>query len=371
MSAPTSSGRLAYMVEPGRLELREYPFPELGDGALLVRTLAAGVCGSELHMFAGRHPLQSMVMGHEIVAEVTEHGNRTHDSAGVLLAAGDRVSIVYYLTCDACPACARGEFELCWNAYRNWSQSPDVHPHFTGTHATHYYVDPKQWLFRVPDNVPDLIAASANCGLSQVWAGIERAAIRAGERIVIQGAGGLGLYATAIAKERGATVIVVDSVDSRLRSAAAFGADAVISMEELPTVDARIARVQELTDGEGADVGFEVAGVPAAVSEGIELVRPGGRYIEIGNVTPGPEIALDIGRLTRRSVSIIPVIRYKPWILREALAFLSRNVDRLPLDRVVDRAYPLEGLEDALRDAEARRVTRPVVTFGHTTATST
>jgi threonine dehydrogenase-like Zn-dependent dehydrogenase len=362
MLRDVETGRLAYMVEPGRLELREYAFPELPDGALLVRTLAAGVCGSELHMFAGRHPLRSMVMGHEIVAEVTEHSRRTHDSAGAPLAVGDRVSIVYYLTCEACAACARGEFELCHNGYRNWSRSPDVPPHFTGTHATHYYVDPKQWLFRVPDDVPDLVAASANCGLSQVWAGIDRAALRAGERIVIQGAGGLGLYATAIAKERGATVIVIDGVDSRLRSAEAFGADAVVSMGDLPTVEARIARVQELTGGEGADVGFEVAGVPAAVSEGIELVRPGGRYIEIGNVTPGPEIALDIGRLTRRAVSIIPVIRYKPWMLREALEFLSRNVDRLPLDRLLDRAYPLDRLEEALRDSEARTVTRAVVT---------
>jgi threonine dehydrogenase-like Zn-dependent dehydrogenase len=69
MSAET--GRVAYMVEPGRLEIREYELPDLPDGALLVRTRAAGVCGSELHMFAGHHPLKSMVMGHEIIAEVT------------------------------------------------------------------------------------------------------------------------------------------------------------------------------------------------------------------------------------------------------------------------------------------------------------
>ena len=361
MTAET--GRVAYMVEPGRLEIREYELPELPDGALLVRTRAAGVCGSELHMFAGHHPLKSMVMGHEIIAEVTERGRRSHDSAGEPLDVGDRVSIVYFLTCESCRACARGEFELCENAYRNWSRSPDVAPHFTGTHGTHYYVDPRQWLFKVPDNVPDLVGASANCGLTQVWAGIERAQLRPGESLVIQGAGGLGLYATAIAKERGAHVIVVDAVESRLASATAFGADAVVSMAELDSVPARVARVQELTGGEGADVGLEVAGVPDAVTEGIQLLRSGGRYIEIGNVTPGPEISLDIGGLTRRAVAIIPVIRYKPWMLREALQFLSRNVDRLPLDRLLDAQYPLDRLGDALEDAKARRVTRPVLTF--------
>jgi L-iditol 2-dehydrogenase len=361
MSAET--GRVAYMAEPGRLEIREYELPELPDGALLVRTRAAGVCGSELHMFAGHHPLKSMVMGHEIIADVTERSRRSRDSAGEPLDVGDRVSIVYYLTCASCRACARGEFELCENAYRNWSQSPDVAPHFTGTHGTHYYVDPKQWLFKVPDNVPDLVGASANCGLTQVWAGVERAQLRPGESLVIQGAGGLGLYATAIAKERGARVIVVDVVESRLASATAFGADAVVSMAELDSVAARVERVRELTGGEGADVGFEVAGVPGAVTEGIQLVRNGGRYIEIGNVTPGAEIGLDIGGLTRRAVSIIPVIRYKPWMLREALRFLSRNIDRLPLDRLPDAQYPLDRLGEALEDAAARRVTRPVLTF--------
>ena len=356
-------GRLAFMVEPGTLEFREYELPELPEGALLLRTRAAGVCGSELHMWAGHHPLKSMVLGHEIIGEVTEHSRRSHDSAGERLAVGDRVSVVYYLTCDACRACARGEFELCENAYRNWGQSPDLSPHFTGTHGTHYYVDPKQWLFKVPDNVPDLIGASANCGLSQVWAGIERAQLRAGETLVIQGAGGLGLYATAIAKDRGARVIVVDAVDSRLESATAFGADDVVSMGQYETPEARAARVKELTGGEGADVGLEVAGVPAAVVEGIKLLRIGARYIEIGNVTPGPEISLDIGSLTRQAVSIIPVIRYKPWMLRDSLQFLSRNVDRLPLERLLDAQYPLDRLEDALRDAGERKVTRPVLTF--------
>jgi threonine dehydrogenase-like Zn-dependent dehydrogenase len=361
MSAGT--GRVAYMVEPGRLEFREYELPELPDGALLLRTRAAGVCGSELHMWAGHHPLRSMAMGHEIIGEVTERSRRAHDSAGEPLEPGDRVSVAFFLTCEACRPCARGEFELCVNAYRNWSRSPDEPPHFTGTHATHYYVDPKQWLFKVPDDVPDLIAASANCGLSQVWAGVERAGLRPGESIVIQGAGGLGLYATAVAKERGAQVIVVDAVASRLRTASAFGADAVVSMAEIETVEDRVARVRELTGGEGADVVLEVAGVPAAVTEGLQLVRAGGRYIEIGNVTPGPEIALDIGGLTRRAVSIIPVIRYKPWMLREALAFLSRNVDRLPLGELLDARYPLDRLGEALEDAAARRVTRPVITF--------
>ena len=232
------------------------------DGAVLLRVLAAGVCGSELHTFNGHHPMRSGVLGHEMIGEVTDRVRRETDSAGRPIAPGDRVTAPFFLTCMACPACGRGELNLCHHVYDIWHQHPDLFPHFTGTHASHYYVSPSQFLFRVPDEVPDTVAASANCGLSQVWAGVARAELRAGEHLVVQGAGGLGLYATAVAKERGATVTVIDGVAQRLRTAEAFGADHVISMEDLPDAADRSERVRELTGGEGADCVMEVAGSP-------------------------------------------------------------------------------------------------------------
>ena len=356
-----ATGRLNFMPEPGRLELREYELPEVHDGAVLLRVLAAGVCGSELHTFNGHHPMRSGVLGHEMIGEVTDRVRRETDSAGRPIAPGDRVTAPFFLTCMACPACGRGELNLCHHVYDIWHQHPDLFPHFTGTHASHYYVSPSQFLFRVPDEVPDTVAASANCGLSQVWAGVARAELRAGEHLVVQGAGGLGLYATAVAKERGATVTVIDGVAQRLRTAEAFGADHVISMQDLPDAADRAARVRELTGGEGADCVMEVAGVPAAFAEALELVRIGGRIVEIGNVTPGTTQPFDVSALTRRAIRIIPVIRYLPWELDEALGFLARNVGRLPFAELLDRAYPLDGLEDALRDSQARRVNRAVI----------
>ena len=361
-TAPT--GRVTFMPEPGRLELREYRLPEtreLPDGALLVRTLAAGVCGTELHIFSGRHPLKSNVMGHEIVAEVTARRRRTHDSAGALLHDGDRVSAPYFLTCSECPACVRGQTNLCQNAYRNWAKHPDEEPHFTGTHGTHYFIDPKQWIFKVPDNVPTTVAASANCGLSQMWEGIDRAKLRAGERVVIQGAGGLGLYATAIAKERGASVMVIDSVPRRLTAAANFGADITVNFAAPSDGLDQSAQVAEWTNGEGADLVLGVAGVPAAFTAGLAMLRNGGRYIEIGNVTPGATVPVDIGSLTRRQISIIPVLRYRPRALHEALHFLARTVDRLPFDELNDAHYPIDGLQQALEDSAARKINRAVL----------
>jgi threonine dehydrogenase-like Zn-dependent dehydrogenase len=358
-----ATGRLAYMPEPGRLEFRDYELPDVAEGAVLLRTVAAGVCGSELHVWGGHHPMKEGVLGHETVGEVTDRCRRATDSAGVPLAEGDRVTAPFFQTCLRCPACSRGELNLCHHAYDVWYQHPDLFPHFVGTHSTHYYVSPTQWLYHVPENVPSAIAASTNCGLTQVWAGIEQAGLRPGEHLVVQGAGGLGLYAIAVAKERGITVSVIDSVPGRLETAAAFGADVCISMSEHASVEERVELVQSLTGGEGADCVLEVAGVPAAFAEALALVRKGGRVVEIGNVTPGTTQPFDIGDLTRRSIRIIPVIRYQPWQLKEALDFLSRNVDRVPFASLLDAEYPLERLEEALEDSMARTVNRAVVVF--------
>jgi threonine dehydrogenase-like Zn-dependent dehydrogenase len=350
-------GTVAYMPRPGSVEFRDYELPSPEPGALLVETAAAGVCGSDLHMWEDRHPLKSIVLGHEMVGRVTDPSSRPTDSAGHPLREGDLVSVVYFAYCQHCRACARGQTHLCENGYVQWTQSPDDFPHFTGTFGTHYYVSRNHSLFKVPDNVPALVAVSAGCALAQASAGVYRARVKAGDTVVIQGAGGLGLWATARAKERGARVIVIDAVERRLEAAAAFGADEVISFTDCPGPADRVNRVRELTDG-GADTALELTGVPAAVLEGVEMVRTGATYVVIGNVMPGRTIDLDIGSLTRRSVTIHPVIRYHQKILQDSLGFLSRNMGRLPFDQLVDATYPLRDVVRALDDSKARKVNR-------------
>ncbi len=350
-------GTVAYMPQPGKIEFREYELPTPEPGGLLVDTVAAGVCGSDLHMWEDRHPLKSIVLGHEMVGRVVDPTSRPTDSAGTPLKPGDLVSIVYFAFCGHCRACARGQTHLCENGYNQWTQSPDDFPHFTGTFGTHFYVSPMHSLFKVPDNVPPLVAVSAGCALAQASAGVHRARITAGDTVVVQGAGGLGLWATARAKERGARVIVLDAVQKRLDAAKAFGADETVSFNEYPEAADRIARVLELTDG-GSDTAIELTGIPDAVLEGIEMVRTGATYIVIGNVMPGRTIPLDIGSLTRRSVTIHPVIRYHQKILQDSLQFLSRNMGKLPFDKIVDATYPLSDVLEALEDSRTHKVNR-------------
>lgn len=355
-----TTGKVAVMVEPLQLNYQEYQIPTPNPGALIVKVTRTNVCGSELHIWRGHHPsIKRGVLGHEMIGTIHELGEGvTTDYAGNHVQVGDRVVSTYFLTCKKCSPCQEGIFHLCDNAYAFWTKQPEIEPHFHGTFATHYYIHENQYFYKVPDNVPDIAAASANCALSQVYFGIEEAELQHNQTLVIQGAGGLGLYAAAIAKEKGAKVIVIDSVKSRLEMAKKFGADDVIDMNEYPTTEVRERAIKELTNGKGADIGMELAGVPAAFSEGIHLIRPGGKYVTIGNVSVGQFVEFDPGLLTRKSIRIIPIVRYNPWYLRKSLEFLSSTIDKYSYEQLLDAEFTLDQIQLALDKSAAREVTR-------------
>jgi len=356
-------GKLAALVAPKEVIVKEFELPKPGPGEMLVKVRRANVCGSELHIWRWLHPaIKKSAMGHEMVGEIYELGEGVEtDYAGNKVEKGDRIVAPYYVTCQKCSACLRGNFNLCKNGYMYWSQEPENYPHFFGAFATHYFVHSNQYFYKVPDGVPDQVVAGANCALSQVIFGIDKSGLTSGETFLIQGAGGLGLNACAVAKERGATVIVIDGIKERLKMARAFGADYVISMEEYSTLDSRLKMVNELTDGEGVDVALEVTGVPDAFTEGLEMIRPAGRYVCIGNVSLDLKTEFSPGMIVRKCLNIIGVVRYNPWYLYKALKFLERNHHKLPYDQLTDKEYSLEEVNQALINSENRSVARAVI----------
>ena len=151
--------------------------------------------------------------------------------------------------------------------------SSDEWPHFRGTFGDYHYLFPGHTVIKTPPELSDELVAGVNCAMTQVYGGLDMGGGGIGEYVVIQGAGGLGLYATAIARERGAgKIIVIDGVQERLDLAAEFGADELVDMRELTTPEQRIARVKELTDGWGGEVVVEVVGYPSVVEEGLKMV---------------------------------------------------------------------------------------------------
>jgi threonine dehydrogenase-like Zn-dependent dehydrogenase len=237
--------------------------------------------------------------------------------------------------------------------------SCDVWPHFKGTFGDYFYLYPNHTVFKVPDDLPDELVVGVNCAMAQVTCGWELAGLAVGEQVVIQGAGGLGLYAIAVARERGAgRIIVVDGVSERLEVASMFGADAFVDLRDLPQPEQRIKRVRELTDGWGADVVMELAGFPQVTQEGVQMVGPGGRYVEIGNISPGLTYPADPAHWVVQNITVIGNNHYSRRHLRDALDLLHRTRHKYPFDRIVSHKFPLTEINEVMAAQNEGHITR-------------
>ena len=361
----SKTGRMVIYEGVGRpFRLAEYPVPEPGPGAALVRISLANVCGSDLHVWRGDGKAFPMALprnqGHEGTGRIAALGEGvTADSRGVPLAVGDRVVFSNFFPCGRCRACIKGRDWLCPLRKAEMSRSCDDWPHFRGTFGEYYYLFPHHTVLKVPDDLPDPLLPGVNCAMSQVFCGWEVAGIESGDSVVIQGAGGLGLYAIAVAREHGAgQIIVIDGVPERLALAEAFGADELIDIRELPTPERRIARVKELTGGWGADAAMEVAGFVQTVEEGIQMMGQGGRYVEIGNATAGYTYAADPEVWVHGNITIYGNNNYGRRHLAGALDLLRRTRHKYPYERIASRTFPLEQVNEVMAAQDRGEVTR-------------
>jgi threonine dehydrogenase-like Zn-dependent dehydrogenase len=234
-------------------------------------------------------------------------------------------------------------------------------PFYVGGFGDYFVLPPGALLYTVPDTLPDEVVAGANCALSQVMHSLDRGGLTFGETVVVQGAGGLGLYATALAKARGArTVVVVDAVAERLELARELGADATIDITAETDERARVKKVYALTDG-GADVVVELVGSPAVVDEGIRMLGRFGRYLSVGNINAKRTYEADPSRLTMTNKSVIGVSLYEPSALGKSLRFLESAHDRLPKRFTDTTVFPLDAINDAFRAADSREVVRAAI----------
>jgi threonine dehydrogenase-like Zn-dependent dehydrogenase len=350
-------GQIAVLRQSrGPWDFQRYPLPDPEPGAILVRISYANVCGSDLHIWRGETtiPPGGRVIGHEMCGRVMALGaGVSTDSTGEPLHEGDRIIYNYFFPCGRCLACLRGMPECCPNKRRPGNGVPGQPPYFNAAFSEYYYLLPGHVCVKVPDEIPDSVAAPINCALAQVIQGLDTGGFRQGDSLVVQGAGGLGLNMIAAAKDMGAGLIIaVDGIPGRLKLAREFGADHTIDIRECPTADDRVAAVRELTNGQGVTHAADVAGVKGVVAEGIEMLANGGTYLEIGSIVAGFAFPFDPDRACRRGLRLIGFMQYDTRILPRALDFVRRSRTSLPWDRIISHTFPLEGIQDAFQQAE-------------------
>ena len=162
-------GKVAAMTGIKEIQIKEYEVPKAEKGCVIMEVIKSNICGSDIHMWEGKHIFKNHVLGHEMVGRIQELGEGVvTDYAGQEVKVGDRIVPVYYLTCQKCPACLHGHFNICTHGSDYQGQVAEKYPHFTGGFGTHYVIHTNQYFYKVPDNVPDNVAAGANCGIAQM-----------------------------------------------------------------------------------------------------------------------------------------------------------------------------------------------------------
>jgi len=369
----------ATLVAPGDLELRTYPYPErLEPGAVLLRMLASGICGTDKHTFRGeteqyagtdhaRSTPFPIIQGHEnvgVVAEVGPGGASAFD--GTPLSPGDRVVPAPNRACGACAFCARGfPYYLC-RRLENYGNSLTSArpPHLFGGWAEYLYLLPGTPVFRVPPGLPTEVAVLTE--LFSVTHSLELAArlprpggFRPGDTVAVVGVGPLGLVHVAKAALMGAgRVVATDRHPLRLGIAAELGATDCLAAGE--DAEELVAAVLGQTGGLGADVVVDASGQTGTFETSLRLVRDGGTLLEVGAFVDLGERGLNPAVLCGRNLTLLGVGGEDARAYEGTLRLLARHHERVPFARAVTHVFPLaqagEAMTTALREADAMKV---------------
>ena len=366
--------KAAILKDVRKLKIVDYPEPKVEENGILLRMELCGVCGTDMHLYEGNMNIPFPVIpGHEWVGVIEEIGEKAkgYESRGFPLDVGDRITVVpgtnkYCGECYFCkfmphkPTLCTGRKVMGVNV-----SSTEEH-HLLGGWAEKIYVNAeKYWVFKVPDEVPPEVAV-----LSEPMAVSSRALERAyapglptfgegfgvGQSVVVQGAGAIGLLAVATAKLAGAgKIISIDMVDERLKMAESLGADHVIDMRQYKSAEERVMEVRKLTNGLGGDVVIEAVGVPAAVPEGIDMTRRGGKFVEVGHYTnPGP-VLINPHVICNKDLDILGSWTYPPTQFGTVLELMRLSMDRMPLDKIVTHKYKVEDAQKSIDTLKARQ----------------
>ena len=348
------------------LKIEEVPVPrEIEAGAILVRTEACSICGTDVHLWQGSLALKvdlPVILGHEMVGRIVRLGpGSERDSVGQPLREGDRI-VWTHTACGHCFYCTVArQPTLCDNRRAYMYENMERPPYLLGGFSEYGYVLPESGRIRVPDNVPNDLASLSSCAFRSVMNAFDNlGGITPDETVAIQGAGPLGLLATALAATAGARrIIVIGAPDDRLALAERFGATATLSIERHDAA-ARLAAVRDATDGRGADVVMEFTGHPAAFGEGLEIVRKGGRYLIVGQLGEG-SAEIKPSTIVKKNIRVIGSFSGDARSYWKALTFVSRHIGDIPFGAMISNRYRLDDVNEALARMKRMEEIKPVI----------
>jgi len=305
-----------FMQGTNNMVIKDVPMPEVKDKEVLIKVDIVGICGSDVHYYQhgkiGSFIVEGdFILGHECAGEVVEVGKSVKN-----LVVGDRVALEPGKTCGVCEFCKSGKYNLCPDV--EFFATPPYHGVFTN-----YVAHPEDMCFKLPDNVSNVEGALVE-PLAVGLHASDQGRVKLGDTVVIFGTGCIGLMTLLSCKAKGASkVIVVDILENRLKVAEKIGATHVINARNNDVIQ----KIDELTNGRGADVVIETAGAEITLKQTVEAVRRGGTIVLVG-MTPKDEVEFDFMKLMGKEAEIKTVFRYRNLypIAIKAIASGSINV---------------------------------------------
>ncbi|MEU5997206.1 Zn-dependent alcohol dehydrogenase [Streptomyces sp. NPDC047197] len=318
-----------------------------GPGKVKIRVRATGLCHSDVSAMNGVLPQPApFIPGHEGAGEIVDVGDGV---TGV--SQGDRVLVCWLPACGQCPACKRGQSQLCLAGFMNAGTPNFKRPGGdvfgfagTGTFTEEVVVD-AGCAVPIPDDVPFDIAALIGCGVTTgLGAAINTADVRAGSSVAVIGCGGVGISAIQGARLKGAAqIIAVDPVASRREAALRFGATEAVAPDGL--ADAK----QRVTAGEGFDYVFEVVGRSATARTAYETTRRGGTLVIVGAGAMDDNLQLNMFELFFDEKRILPSMYGGGDVLQSyERAIALWRAGRIDLESLITHRVPLSEINEAL-----------------------
>ena len=376
--------RAAVMTGPGRIHVDEFPYPKIPSNAALVKMEMSGICGTDKHMFKGEttHPggqetAFPIIPGHENVGIIEELGKdaTSLEVEEKELRVGDRVVPICDVTCGKCYIC-RSSYGFTTSCLRDVGYGTTLSckdpPHLFGGWAEYMYILPQALLAKVPEGMPPEAAVMAEV-LSVAFCAFDKAmspyalgkeGFGPGDTVVILGAGPLGVCHGIMARMSGAEkVILVGAPEFRLELAKTLFADHVVSIDKIRDPQERLAEIKTLTDNRGADLVAECAGLPQAVSQGLDMLRIGGTMIVAGNyIDMGPTPINPQKQILSKNARLIGVNGQTATSYAGSLRLIKRFLQTIPIDKMVTHKFKIADAERALRTGISMESMEVVIT---------
>lgn len=362
----------ATLIEPGRYEMREYPLPEPEPGCVLVKMELSGICGTDKHTFqgytaqyGGRELQFPIIQGHENVGTIAAIGgdDRYTDFEGIPLQVGDRVVVGANVCCGQCYYCRHDFPYYCCEKTTDYGNNLSAKhpPHLFGGWSQYMYIVPGSFLVKVPDDLPsdvavltEIFAVSVGLDRAKQMSAFPNESFRFDDTVVVLGVGPLGMCFLMKARMLGAgTIIAVDLSQYRLDFAKKLGADHTVNAAELSHAR-QLQMIKDLTNGRGADMVIECAGVPQAIPAALEMLRVGGLLVEAGNFSDLGEVPISPHKhLCAKNARILCVGGEEPAAYGPSMRQMARYMTHYPLREFVSHRFALKEVEAAMQKAIA------------------